>query len=145
MKERNGFVSNSSSSSFVIALPKNIKTSEELKKIMWGDRKSIPRPYDEGSIDTQFISDDVFQQINHKEDLDIVDKYYDEDEPKYTEDRDIIAKLLCTQYTELPNVKDPWDVLFEFAIHEENLRSRGLFSEDRSTPRPRGFGCRKPI
>jgi len=38
MKTRNGFVSNSSSSSFVVAFPKRPKTMEELARYMFGDK-----------------------------------------------------------------------------------------------------------
>jgi len=37
MKKRNGFVSNSSSSSFIVAFPKNINSLEEFKKIVLGN------------------------------------------------------------------------------------------------------------
>jgi hypothetical protein len=37
MKKRNGFVSNSSSSSFIVAFPKDIKSREEFKEILLGD------------------------------------------------------------------------------------------------------------
>lgn len=43
MKIRNGFVSNSSSSSFLVFFPKEINNKEELYELMWNDRneKSI--------------------------------------------------------------------------------------------------------
>jgi hypothetical protein len=37
MKIRNGFVSNSSSSSFIVSFPKKINTYEELFNLMWTD------------------------------------------------------------------------------------------------------------
>jgi hypothetical protein len=40
MKIRNGFVSNSSSSSFVVAFPKKPETIEELKHMMFGNVSS---------------------------------------------------------------------------------------------------------
>ena len=40
MKIRNGFVSNSSSSSFVVAFPKMPKDVQELKQILFWDQQS---------------------------------------------------------------------------------------------------------
>lgn len=45
MKIRNGFVSNSSSSSFVVAFEHVPKTKSELKKMLFGDAKEYPSPY----------------------------------------------------------------------------------------------------
>jgi hypothetical protein len=54
MKIRIGFVSNSSSSSFIVAFRNKPKTVEEIKKLMFGDRRTFPyaptnwkdKPYD---------------------------------------------------------------------------------------------------
>lgn len=45
MKLRTGFVSNSSSSSFIVAIPKRIKTSKDLQKLLFGDERFYPNPY----------------------------------------------------------------------------------------------------
>ena len=45
MKVRAGFVSNSSSSAFLIALPHMPKSAEELKDMMFGDKKVWIGPY----------------------------------------------------------------------------------------------------
>ncbi len=42
MKIRNGFVSNSSSSSFVVAFPRRPKSAEDVREILFGDLKHFP-------------------------------------------------------------------------------------------------------
>ena len=45
MKIRNGFVSNSSSSSFVVAFDKKPETVEELKKLLFGEEEVYGNPH----------------------------------------------------------------------------------------------------
>lgn len=45
MKIRNGFVSNSSSSSFLVAFPKVPKSIEELQQILFGNSEEFIHPY----------------------------------------------------------------------------------------------------
>jgi len=45
MKIRSGFVSNSSSSSFIVAFPSVPNTVEELQEMIFGDEKIYPNPY----------------------------------------------------------------------------------------------------
>ena len=45
MKIRNGFVSNSSSSSFIVAFPEKPKSAEHVRKMMFGDETDFPNPY----------------------------------------------------------------------------------------------------
>ena len=51
MKIRNGFVSNSSSSSFIVALPVMPQTEAELQEMLFGDEKFYPNPYIFGDRD----------------------------------------------------------------------------------------------
>lgn len=46
MKIRNGFVSNSSSSSFVVAFPKKPNTKKSLQRMLFGSEKFFANPYD---------------------------------------------------------------------------------------------------
>jgi hypothetical protein len=41
MKTRQGFVSNSSSSSFVVAFPRKIKSAKEMKQLLYGDMETV--------------------------------------------------------------------------------------------------------
>jgi len=62
MKIRNGFVSNSSSSSFVVALPKQPKNVKELKEMLFGDEKYYE--YCDGKIfKTERVAETVFDDI----------------------------------------------------------------------------------
>ena len=45
MKIRNGFVSNSSSSSFIVAFPEMPTSAKHVQKMMFGDEKTFPNPY----------------------------------------------------------------------------------------------------
>jgi hypothetical protein len=46
MKVRNGFVSNSSSSSFLVAFPRNPKDAKDVQEMVFGDTKQFVHPYD---------------------------------------------------------------------------------------------------
>lgn len=59
MKTRQGFVSNSSSSSFIVALPKNIKM-KDVKKTLFGSEERFGHPYDDDkSYTTQEVAETV--------------------------------------------------------------------------------------
>lgn len=78
MKIRNGFVSNSSSSSFVVAFPEMPTSVEHLKKMMFGDDETFPNPYPyddrESEYSTMKIAETVYdniltQKVNDKENI----------------------------------------------------------------------------
>ncbi len=59
MKTRQGFVSNSSSSSFIVALPKNIQM-KDVKGVLFGNEERFPHPYNDGeSYSTQQVAETV--------------------------------------------------------------------------------------
>lgn len=64
MKIRNGLVSNSSSSSFIIALPKGIGTVEYLHEVLFGDNDVIM--YFDEAVDSKKCSERVFSDISNK-------------------------------------------------------------------------------
>jgi len=98
MKARNGFVSNSSASSFIVALPKNIKDENELHKILFGNNRKfkIKTPYDtEKKYDSKQVVKRIFSylekhKIDKKQEKDLIDElthlelYYNDEliEPK---------------------------------------------------------------
>jgi len=65
MKIRNGFVSNSSSSSFVVGFNPVPETKEELKEMLWGDLEALGA-YDYG-ITTERAADIVWQDLQEQE------------------------------------------------------------------------------
>lgn len=78
MKIRNGFVSNSSSSSFVVAFSELPTSVEHLKKMMYGDLENDQDPYPEqhrqDSFSTLTIAKSVFndiedQKVNDKKNI----------------------------------------------------------------------------
>jgi len=65
MKTRRGFVSNSSSSSFVIALPKVPENADELQKLLFGNEKWYSNLYYKSSrYDTKTVAQTVFNDLN---------------------------------------------------------------------------------
>lgn len=105
MKIRSGFVSNSSSSSFVVAFPSMPQSQEELKEMMFpscGMDESIEPVHDwQGSYTVRRVVEQVFNDI--KDGLDLVNKAEDDDfwleyfEAEYEE----INKKLEIEYPEL--------------------------------------------
>ena len=68
MKTRNGFVSNSSSSSFVVAFPRKPKTVEDVMLFLFGDSSSDlgNAKYQDSSLSYGDIARHVFADINGK-------------------------------------------------------------------------------
>jgi len=66
MKIRKGFVSNSSSSSFVVAFPKNPTSAQDVQKILFGDRQEYPDPYNSSYYPTSRVAETVWDDIKRK-------------------------------------------------------------------------------
>ena len=75
MKTRNGFVSNSSSSSFVVAFPKRPESAEEVRKLLYDDLQQIPYTYNYGDnkqyFNTLDLATTIFEDINKQKENDI--------------------------------------------------------------------------
>lgn len=70
MKIRQGFVSNSSSSSFIVAFPKDMEvTKEAIKDYVFGDKKYIH--YYDYSIDTDTAAERILEQMKDQKPSDL--------------------------------------------------------------------------
>lgn len=63
MKVRNGFVSNSSSSSFIVVLDKKPNDSKELKKVLFGNKETYKYEWDKKVYKTSDIAEIVFKDL----------------------------------------------------------------------------------
>lgn len=64
MKFRHGFVSNSSSSSFLIGFDRKPKTAKELREILFGDMEYLQ--YSDRSFKTTKIADTIFNDLKNQ-------------------------------------------------------------------------------
>jgi len=63
MKVRNGFVSNSSSSSFVVIFPRKPNSSDEVKQWMFGNSEFMPCPYTYGDQPSSYSTNEIAQTV----------------------------------------------------------------------------------
>lgn len=93
MKTRHGFVSNSSSSSFVVKFPKVPKSAEDVKNMLFIDQEYYYSPYDNERWTVEEVANTVWSDIcdqeknNMEKAKEILSggSYDDEDAPNYYE------------------------------------------------------------
>jgi len=66
MKFRSGFVSNSSSSSFLVPFVDKPKDAKELQSMLFSDRKYFNHPYNNVLYGTDFIAEHIFWEVSKK-------------------------------------------------------------------------------
>lgn len=67
MKIRNGFVSNSSSSSFVVCFPRKPRSLPELQEMLFGNETAYPDPYNSESYAASTVAATVWKDIADQE------------------------------------------------------------------------------
>ena len=88
MKIRNGFVSNSSSSSFIVAFEKTPESISELNEMLFGDSTSFPDPYGDKKYPSLEVSEVVFNdmkegEISEERAIEIISQGYFEGRPDF--------------------------------------------------------------
>jgi hypothetical protein len=134
MKMRNGFVSNSSSSSFLLALPEYPKNKNHLKKIIFGDKKYFyPWNDDAESWETEACTEILYKKMYHKHKVSfgkIFDAMHEfvysnmiEDKPFFKDyyNKKILDLAFKKAYKFFNKHKDDFLFLFELSDNESDI------------------------
>ena len=78
MKIRNGFVSNSSSSSFIVVLDKKPENPSELKKVLFGKKETYKYEWSEKVYQTSDIAEKVFKDMEDSIRLTTMEELFEE-------------------------------------------------------------------
>ena len=124
MKTRLGFVSNSSSSNFILAFDKKPKSQKELQKLMFGDKETHGTSYDDFSAPTGQIAKAVFVQLGKSLKLDQILQEF------RTGWLDGVTEHFNWDDPDVPGISDPgWEEYNEAQEEREIIRSLEYFNK----------------
>lgn len=148
MKIRRGFVSNSSSSSFIVTFDKVPESKEELQKILFGERKEYPSPYGTVFFSTDRVAEIVWndmkngpvtshveirEEVSHGYPADIPGLFDDIDRkpPSYSDFRISVGKKSWDAKYDIDAFEkayDKWAAQFErIAANEDDIKKGKVF------------------
>lgn len=139
MKIRNGFVSNSSSSSFLVAFIDKPKDVKELHNLMFGtDDENMISSWDKSSYSTMEVAQTVFNDLKNQKPLnkkqileEISNGYFDGyPEYRYDEEResDLIRKEAALAKKD-PWIDEPWKTNMRRAFDKERQEQDRIIDE----------------